>query len=214
MGSFVQTLSTVPAPRRAIFAAAGAIATALMSNYLPGTINIFGVPILPGIYFGALLSALLHIWKVRSTFETLAVLVLTLVAWIAATRTAIYIHDHVMIYLREVAGSGNIREPNYLYALCGIIGGFVGSSITAFAISSVCKNFRTFENWARTIAVGTGAGVLLECYLRRASDDFSYYNDLPLHVESLLPLYLVWQSGIAACIAYGIHPVLRSRSSS
>jgi hypothetical protein len=67
-----------------------------------------------------------------------------------------------------------------------------------FALSLVCKEFGAFENWARTVMPGTALGVLLELI---AKDD-----KLPMHIGSILPLFLAWQVTVAAVIGYCIVP--------
>jgi len=167
----------------------------------------FDAPVLPGIYFGIVICCGVYLWATRNPFELFVVLACILLAWISAFRTTELIHQTIMNALTEAADKPGFSPPlpHYALALCGIAGGLVGSLITAFGVSIACKKFRTFENWARTITVGTVAGVLLELLGEPAS---LAKTALPIHIGSLLPLFLVWQMAVAASIGYGIVPQL------
>jgi hypothetical protein len=86
---------------------------------------------------------------------------------------------------------------NFVLAVCGVLGGLVGSTILT-GLSLVCKEFGAFQNWARVVMPGTALGVLLELL---AKDD-----KLPVHIGSILPLFLAWQVTVAAIIGYCIVP--------
>jgi hypothetical protein len=101
--------------------------------------------------------------------------------------------------LDEIAAPGKIFPSiNFTFAVCGVLGGLVGSTILTFALSLLCKEFGRFENWARIVMPGTALGVLLELAAR---DD-----KLPVHIGSMLPLFLAWQVTVAAIIGYCIVP--------
>jgi hypothetical protein len=85
-----------------------------------------------------------------------------------------------------------------MLAVCGVLGGLVGSTILTFSLSLVCKEFGAFENWAHIVMPGTALGVLLEL---GAKD-----GKLPVHIGSILPLFLAWQVTVAAVIGYCIVP--------
>jgi hypothetical protein len=51
-------------------------------------------------------------------------------------------------------------------------------------------------SWTRTVLIGAVAGLFLECLAGRAT------GDLFIHTDSLLPLFLVWQTSVAASMAY------------
>ena len=87
---------------------------------------------------------------------------------------------------------------NFMLAVSGVLGGLVGSTTLTFGLSLVCKEFGAFENWARVVMPGTALGVLLELL---AKDD-----KLPVHIGSILPLFLAWQVTVAAVIGYCIVP--------
>jgi hypothetical protein len=95
-----------------------------------------------------------------------------------------------------------VRDPfptiNFMFAVCGVLGGLVGSTIVTFGLLLICKEFRAFENWARVVMAGTVLGILLELSVK---DD-----KLALHLGSLLPLFLGWQVTVAAIIGYCMVP--------
>jgi hypothetical protein len=92
-------------------------------------------------------------------------------------------------------------KVNYVLALCGAFGGLVGSFVTGAGISFVSREFYARGNWARTILIGMVTGTLLEF----AASPAMSATGLPIHVDSFLPLFLVWQSSVAASIGYGLH---------
>jgi hypothetical protein len=101
--------------------------------------------------------------------------------------------------LKEIAAPGNTFPTiNFMFAVCGVLGGLVGSTILTFGLSLVCKQFGAFENWARVVMPGTVLGILLEL---SEKDD-----KLALHLGTLLPLFLGWQMTVAAIIGYCIVP--------
>src|SRR5262249_20257640 len=93
-------------------------------------------------------------------------------------------HAFVTIHemLKEIAAPGNtFPKINFMFAVCGVLGGLVGSTILTFGLSLVCKEFGAFENWARVVMPGTVLGILLEL---SEKDD-----KLALHLGTLLPLF-------------------------
>ena len=181
-----------PPARRALLIAVLAVLFALLSNYAYdafGDFAILGVPPLPAIYFGILLAIGCTLWTSAGKLDAVAILVVTFLAWFAAFKTAEQVHN----WLSDVSSIGSYR-----LFLAGLAGGFVGSSMTAFGVSLVAREFPGTKAWSRTVMVGTVAGVLLECLSNENRDQ------IPFHVDSLLPLFLVWQPAVAASIAYGL----------
>jgi hypothetical protein len=86
-------------------------------------------------------------------------------------------------------------EVKYVVALCGALGGLVGSFVTGAGIAFVSKEFYARGNWARTTLIGMVTGTLLE---------FAANPVGSIHIGSLLPLFLVWQFSVAASIGYGL----------
>ena len=142
-------------------------------------------------------------WVSRSALKMLTVLLFTVIAWVAAQFTAEHAFGAIQQMLEEIAAPGKlpmIIPPmiNFMGAVSGVLGGLVGSTTLTFVLSVVCKEFGAFENWARIVMPGTALGVLLELY---AKDD-----KLPVHIGSILPLFLAWQVTVAAVIGYCIVP--------
>lgn len=188
-------------------------------------------PILPGLYFGLVLGAAIYLWTSKNAFNVVAVLLITVVAWIVAHQTAVTVYrcheawahqlqDQFAQYLAGVidqyrdllaktvapdkmpdisAAPPRIEYP-YTLAIGGLLAGLVGSAVTAFGVSMFSADFRTVENWLRTLAIGTVAGVLLQA------------PELKILPEASLPLlFLVWQPAIAASIGYGLaSPAVRA----
>lgn len=191
-----QMLRDLSAPRAALFLAALAVVSALLSNfvsYVPHT-NDFpkldDVPLLPGLYFGVVIAIGVFLWKGKSAFELAVVIAAVVISWILAWRTAIAVSDFLGQF-----HTGDITAPDsrgfpFNLAISGIVAGLVGSLGTAIAISLVCPDFRDHADWLRTIALGTVTGALL------------HFVDRPW--ETVLPLLIVWQPVVAASVGYGL----------
>jgi hypothetical protein len=203
-------LGKASAPTRALILALFATVSAILSNFAGmlwvHPLVFLNTPLLPGIYFGMVLGLAIWFWVSRSAWKILIVLLSTVIAWVAAflaaKNAAVGIHQ----MLKEIAAPGEPGEfprvifpqINFMYAVSGVLGGLVGSATLTFALSLVCKEFGAFENWARVVMPGTALGVLLELM---AKDD-----KLPVHIDSILPLFLAWQVTVAAVIGYCIVP--------
>jgi hypothetical protein len=198
-------LSNASASNRAIILAALAIVSAILSSFAwhdgilwTPRLVIWDVPVQPGLFFGTVLALAIWLWVSRRIFGIAAILVLTVVAWIAAAKTAEYALEYFGKMLEEIAAPGKPRTINFLVAVCGVLGGLVGSTTLTFGLSLLCKEFGRFENWARIVMPGTALGVLLELVPK---DD-----KLPVHIGSILPLFLAWQITVAAIVGYCIVP--------
>jgi hypothetical protein len=199
-------LSNASASNRAIILAALAIVSAILSNFAwhdgilwTRRLAIWNVPLLPGLFFGTVLALAIWLWVSRGIFAIAAILLSTVLAWLAAEITSEYAFASIQKMLDEIAAPGKIFPTiNFTFAVCGVLGGLVGSTTLTFALSLVCKEFGAFENWARIVMPGTALGVLLELI---AKDD-----KLPVHIGSILPLFLAWQVTVAAVIGYCIVP--------
>jgi hypothetical protein len=200
-------LSNASASNRAIILAALAIVSAILSNYFAWNhhklwalqLVFLNTPLLPGIFFGTVLSLAIWLWVSRHPFKLGYVLLATAVAWVGANITANYVFGSIQQMLVEIAPGGTTSPTiNFMFAVSGVLGGLVGSATLTFGLSLVCKEFGAFENWARVVMPGTALGVLLEL---GAKDD-----KLPVHIGSTLPLFLAWQVTIAAVIGYCIVP--------
>ena len=191
-------LSHASAPTRALILALLASVSAIFSNFGLSKVYLNTQP-LPGIYFGIVLGLAIWFWVSRSAWKILTVLLSTVIAWVAAKFTAEHAFEAIQQMLKEIAAPGNTFPTiNFMFAVCGVLGGLVGSTILTFGLSVVCKEFGAFENWARVVMPGTVLGVLLEL----AEKD----DKLALHLGTLLPLFLGWQMTVAAVIGYCIVP--------
>jgi len=74
----------------------------------------------------------------------------------------------------------------------GLVAGAVGAAITGAGIALIMPSYRSAARIALTVIVGALAGLLL------------LLIDSDASVLSLLPLYVGWQSTVAASIAYAI----------
>jgi hypothetical protein len=184
-------LKGLSAQRAALFLAALAVGSALLTNfvtYVPGTDNfptLGGGPLLPGIYFGLVICLGIFLWEERRPLELLVVLAGVAIAWILAYRTAISVHD----FLNQFR-DGDSRQLPYIFAITGLVSGLVGSLGTVIAVSLASPDFREHSDWLRTIAIGTVAGALL------------HFGDT--RPGTFLPLFIVWQAAVAASVAYGL----------
>jgi hypothetical protein len=186
-------LKKLSAQKAALFLAALAVGSALLTNfvtYIPNT-NDFpalgGTPLLPGIYFGLVICLGIFLWEERSPLELLVVLVGVAIAWILAYRTAISVHDFLNQFR---AGTPGNSELPYNFAITGLVAGLVGSLGTVIAVSLASPDFREHSDWLRTIALGTVTGALL------------HFGDAT--PGTFLPLFIVWQAAVAASVAYGL----------
>ena len=193
-------LSNASAPTRALILALFATVSAILSNFAEFNIPWVHTPLLPGIYFGMVLGLAIWFWVSRSAWKILTVLLSTVIAWVAAFFTANYAFEAIQQMLKEIAAPDTFFLPgiNFMCAVSGVLGGLVGSTTLTFALSLVCKEFGAFGNWARIVMPATALGVLLELFPK---DD-----KLPVHIGSLLPLFLAWQVTVAAIIGYCIVP--------
>lgn len=167
----------------------------------------------PGIFFGSVLAFGLYRWQTQNPLKLAAVILLIVVAWAVAFHSAFFSHD----FFSKQLGFG---KP-LTFALLGLIGGFVGSALTAATIYLFAPAFRDRAYWKRLVIFGTIAGILLA--IPEMGFNFDSSALLPwlserqaewllmlreygfkLDGASLLPLFCVWQAGVAAIVARGI----------
>jgi hypothetical protein len=201
-------LSNASASNRAIILAALAIVSAILSNFATRhngilwtpRLAVLDIPLLPGVFFGTVLALAIWLWVSRRIFAIGFILLSTVLAWFAADFTAQYAFASIGKMLDEIAAPGKIFPTtiNFTLAVCGVLGGLVGSTTLTFGLALVCREFGAFENWARIVMPGTALGILLEL----AEKD----DKLVVHVGTLLPLFLAWQMTVAAIIGYCIVP--------
>lgn len=144
------------------------------------------VSLLPGIFFGPVLAYALYRWQTQSFVRLAGLVLLVIAAWYAAYMTCILSHD----FFKKTLGLNSVLT----LAALGLLGGFVGSAITAAAVYLFAPAFRDRSYWKRLVAFGTAAGLLLA--LPEMGADYGK--------ASLLPLFCIWQSGVASIVARGI----------
>ena len=202
MSGIIQRLQSATACERALFLAVMAIASALLSWRLPEPdIVVFDkTPMLPALWFGLVLCAGVALWSSRSPVALVVVLVASGAAWLAAFEATVHVQSNIVdqIISQSGAPTPNFTVPvvNYLLGLCGMLGGLIGSAILVLVVSVSVGSARSVPTWTRTVLIGTVAGLFLECAASRTAGDVFF------HIDSLLPLFLVWQIGVAASMAY------------
>jgi hypothetical protein len=213
----IKEIESASAGQRAVILALLAVGSAVLSTYLsrdPWSLSVVfkGKPTLPGVYFGLVLSVATFWWATKNPFKILTVLFVTVIAWLVAQEVGERAYSFIDSTIQQsTAGVSPIEHQstrifplhvNYSFAVSGVVAGFVGAFVTVFGVSLACKDFRNFRDWAATILVGTVAGSLLEMAIGKGTPPLP--NSLSIHIGSLLPLYLVWQSCVAASIGYGL----------
>ncbi|HUK61462.1 MAG TPA: hypothetical protein VLV50_19680 [Stellaceae bacterium] len=170
------------------------VVSALLSNALPGPevgLGYFQFPVLPGIYFGLVLVfgaaslATTNLWRLLALFAAVNA------GWAVAYVASFHFYDSSFQRLLSPWGDS--------FWSCGLVGGAIGAVLTVCGVACASPNFRTIDNFLRTLAIGTLAGLLLEC-----GEKSSPLDALPIHLGSVLPLFLAWQTAVAASIAYGL----------
>src|SRR5262245_8891388 len=129
-------LSNASASYRAIILAALAIVSAILSNFAwrggilwTPRVAVWDIPLLPGVFFGTVLALAIWLWVSRSIFAIAVILLSTAVAWFAAEFTAEYAFFSIQKMLEEIAAPGKLPMINFIFAVCGVLGGLVGSTI-------------------------------------------------------------------------------------
>ena len=194
-------LQTASASERALVLGALAVVSALLGNFIP-TIDFLTIghtPLLPALWFGLMLCTGTALWASRRTFDLLVIFLSSFAAWFAAVEAAVALHLNLERQMQAALPTGS-SPPSlaYLDVGCGMVAGLIGSAIVVVAISAVIPAFRTSGAWARTMLLGTVSGSLLEL----TNDGLA--PALPIHIGSALPLFLIWQTGVAASIGYAL----------
>ncbi len=197
---------------RLLIVAALALLSALASTFVNlGRVELFDAPLLPPLFFGLVLALVVLAATGGRYFEAACIFIICVVAWICAFRTSAAAYGYIgQAFKFEKIPDRLFSGPDqvaFVLGVCGVLGGLVGSAILSFGLALISPAYRAFDKWGRTVTIGTVAGILLEC-------NGSPVNlKLPIHVGSILPLFAVWQIGVAASIAYGLLPqTARSRS--
>ena len=202
MSGVIQRLKAATAHERALCLAVLAIASALLSWGLPEPDIVFlhKTPMLPALWFGLVLCAGVALWSSRNPLTLVVVLVASGIAWLAAFEATVHVYGSIEDRIVSQSGAPvpNFGVPvvNYLLGLCGMLGGLIGSVVLVLIISTVVSSIRSVHSWTHTVLIGTVAGLCLEFLENQAG------GGLFVHIGSLLPLFLVWQTSVAASMAY------------
>jgi hypothetical protein len=174
------------------------VISALLTNFAPADpweLLQVGAPpdvilVLPGLYYGVVLCVGVFLVHTRNALGLAVVLLAVIIAWICAWKAGYELYQYLERHYSGPIGFGgaSMRAP-FLLAIAGVVAGMVGSAITVTAVATVCRTFRSTTSCARTILVGSVTGVLL---------------GLQAGIDSMLPLFLVWQPMVAAMIGHGL----------
>jgi hypothetical protein len=168
-----------------ILAICGVI-SGLLSTYVnvPGT-ELFGVPMLPALFFGIVLILGIYSWETHNPIPMVIVFVGSAIGWWIAYKVAITLHD---------------PEVRNLYIVIGLISGMLGSVFTSASLIIASEDFRQNNAPLKTVGFGTLAGVLL------------YFVESGGFVHGLAILFVVWQGGmgwiIGRALAFRPRPVV------
>jgi hypothetical protein len=192
LASFIR-MGSGAAGRFALLGAGSGLLTPLAVMLLPEGLPWPSTMLVSGVPFALLMGWSLHRLSGAPLPRCALVFAMTVLAWQCAWVTAVYAHYSVS-ELRILSGSAAAEM-----ALAGLAGGFVGSALTVLGIGIVSKAFRQRRAWGRTVALGTGLGILL------VVDD-------PLSIKEVgfWVLFVVWQAGVAGSIAHELSATNRS----
>lgn len=156
-----------------ILAICGVI-SGLLSAYvnIPGT-ELFGVPMLPAVFFGIVLALGIYSWEARHWAPILIVFAGVAIGWWVAYYIAITLHD---------------PQVRNLLVVIGLLSGMLGSVFTSAALIIASEDFRQNRAPLKTVGFGTIAGTLL------------YFVESGGFVHGLAILFVVWQGGMAYII--------------
>ena len=160
-----------------ILAVCGVI-SGLLSAYVtvPGT-ELFGVPMLPAVFFGAVVALGIYSWEARHPIPMLIVFVGVVIAWWCAFRLAVSLYD---------------EKTKTALIWIGAVSGLVGAILTSVSLWIASEDFRKVSNLVGAAVYGALAGTLL------------YFMESGGPVYGLSPLFVVWQAGVAAIIGYAL----------
>lgn len=156
-----------------ILAVCGVI-SGLLSTYvnIPGT-ELFGVPMLPAVFFGIVLVLGIYSWETHNPIPMVIVFVGVAIGWWVAYKIAMILHD---------------PEVRNLLVVIGLISGMLGSVFTSSALIIASEDFRHNRAPLKAIGFGTLAGTLL------------YFVESGGFVHGLAILFVIWQGGMAYII--------------
>lgn len=173
-----------PLKAQLLFAIFGAI-SGLLSGALLGIVPLnlprLGTPMSPALWFGLVVAGSIYLWGGRQGgFAAIAFLGVA-IGWIAAWTFAVVIY--ATYYYRTD------------WVLVGLGAGFIGAAITVLG-AALAGRRRRWSVWLPPIAFGTVAGLLL-------------LVDESSELYGFMPLFVVWQAGVAALIVRALRSPLK-----
>jgi hypothetical protein len=153
-----------------ILAICGVI-SGLLSTYVnvPGT-ELFGVPMLPGVFFGIVVGLGIYSWESHNPIPIVIGFVGVLIGWWVAYKFAVTMHD---------------AQNRNLLVVIGLISGLLGSVLLSLALFIASEDFRANATMLKATGFGAVAGILL------------YFVESGGFVHGLAILFVVWQGGMA-----------------
>lgn len=164
-----------------ILAICGVI-SGLLSTYVSWTdFELFGVPMLPAVFFGLVIALGIYSWEARHPAPMLIVLAGVAIAWWAAYWFALNFY--------------NDNNKNALIWI-GAASGAIGAILTSIGLWIASEDFRTTRNVVIAVVFGAVAGTLLRLMVG--------FDSTLAPVHGLAPLFVVWQAGIAGLVGYAL----------
>jgi hypothetical protein len=167
-----------------------------------------GPSVVPGLLFGAVVAYSCYRFGSRERFTLATAVALIVVGWILAVQVAALVTIQLSQYHATVSNSSidasidsesgqpsiSTKDVPYVGCIGGAIGGLIGGALTALGASLANGRFRRMETWSLTLAAAIAAGLLLEttAYMKEGSTFMTAV------------FFIVWQSAVAASIAYGL----------
>jgi len=138
-----------------------------------------------GMFFAAVIAFAVQRFGAANAGGTVLAFLITIVAWRLAYGATSSIYDDLS------RGVDSWIKTNTL-EIAGLVGGAIGSAITAIGVAIVVQGFRRLASFSLTIAIGTIAGLLL-----------GVEDRLGWSTGNLL-VFIIWQPAVAAAIGHGL----------
>jgi|GEM_PF-2249388 len=164
-----------------ILAICGVI-SGLLSTYVSWPdFELFGVPMLPALFFGIVVALGIYSWEARHWAPILIVIAGVAIAWWAAYWFALTVY--------------NDNNKDALIWI-GAVSGAIGALVTSIGLWIASEDFRMNRNVVIAVVFGAVAGTLLRLMVG--------FDSALAPVHGLAPLFVIWQAGIAGLIGYAL----------
>lgn len=173
-----------------------AVLSALASVYLPGPGFEMGqlrTPLLPGVYFGLVVAIGVRLAATVPPVRLLAVVAVTLAAWLAAVQVAEMIYFSLT---NVVEAQKAAAEPGALY-LGGCAAGAVGAAMTLAGAAIGVPRLLSAKPVLATVLVGAAAGLLLRPAISGSDEPLLLYVPWQVLVATTIGLFLKANSAAA-----------------